>query len=237
MSAIKSTMKAFTGKGDFESIYDELHKVYTGLLFGKSKNEMKADLSKIVRSLRKASERESEKNKKKLSYLNLIFQALVAWDAQSYGQYFEIEEAFNTMNSANKGDTIDKARSLLRRIIAEMKVLFEAELHVMNLSMRKLQGLGTRDEEAAKNEVYRAAGVVRGAPVNSASQKRITTVLARKQLGLPLNGSKNAGLENIVRNASSLLQVRLMPLPPSSKGGRKTRRNRKPRRSQKTRKY
>lgn len=230
-------MKAFTGKGEFESIYDDLHTVYTGLLFGASKNEKRQELTRIVRTLRKVSERESEKNKKKLSYLNLIFQALVAWDAQSYGQIFEIEEAFKSMNSANKGDTIDKARSLLRRIIGEMKVLFEADLHVMNLSMRKLQGLGTKNQEAEKNAVYRAAGVVRGVPANSASQKRMTTVLARRQLGLPLNGSANAGLEDIVQNASSLLQARLMPLPPSSKGGRKTRRNRKPRRNQKTRKH
>jgi len=235
MSAIKSALKAFTGKGDFESIYDDLHKVYTGLLFGASKNEMRSELTKIVRTLRAVSERESEKNKKKLSYLNLIFQALGLWDEQKYGNIFEIEEAFKSMNSSNKGETVDKARSLLRRIIAEMKILFEAELHVMNLSMRQVQGLGTESEEAIKNEVYRVAGVVRGAPANFASQKRITTVLARRQLGLPLNGSANAGLEDVIRNKSSLLQARLMPNVP--KGGRKTRRNRKTRHQRKTRKH
>jgi hypothetical protein len=235
MSAIKSAFKAFTGKGDFESIYDDLHKVYTGLLFGSSKNEMRQELTKIVRTLRTVSERESEKNKKKLSYLNLIFQALVLWDEQKYGNIFEVEETFKTMNSSNKGETIDKARSLLRRIIAEMKILFEAQLHVMNLSMRQVQGLGTESEEAQKNELYRAAGVVRGAPANFASQKRMTTVLARRQLGLPLNGSANAGLENVIRNKSSLLQARLMPQVPQ--GGRKTRRNRKTRRQRKTRKH
>jgi hypothetical protein len=114
-----------------------------------------------------------------------------------------------------------------------MKILFEAELHVMNLSMRQVQGLGTESEEAIKNEVYRVAGVVRGAPANFASQKRLTTVLARRQLGLPLNGSANAGLENVIQNKSSLLQTRLMPQVP--KGGRKTRRNRKG--GRKTRKH
>lgn len=237
MSAIKSALKAFTGKGDFESIYDDLHTVYTGLLFGSSKNEKRAELTKIVRRLRTVSERESEKNRKKIIYLNLIFQALVLWDEQKYGNIFEIEETFKSMNSTNKGETIDKARNLLRRIIGEMKVLFEAELHVMNLSMRQVQGLGTKDQESEKNEVYRIAGVVRGTPATYANQKRLTTVLARRQLGLPLNGSANAGLENVIRNKSSLLQARLMPQVPSSKGGRKTRRNRKTHRNQKTRKH
>lgn len=239
MSAIKSTLKVFTGKGDFESIYDDLHKVYTSLLFGSSKYQLKSELAKIVPSLRKASERQSEKNKKKLSYLNHIFKALVAWDAQSYGTIFDIEAELNTMNSTNKGETIDKARSLLRRIIGEMNVLFEAEHRVMNLSMRKLQGLGTKDQEAEKNEIYRVAGVARGTPLNSSSQRRITTVLARKKLGLSLNGRNNAGIEDVVGTEASMLQARLMPLPPTTKvyqGGRKTRRTRKPRQHRLTRK-
>ena len=240
MSAIKSALKAIRGTGEFEKAYDELYKIYASLILYSSKNEMKPALANLVPLLRSLSEREAEKNQKKLAYLNLIFKALAAWDEQNYNLAFDIESEVQGLNSSNSGETIEKARTLLKRIVNEMKLRFEAEHHLMNLRMRQARGLGTPGEEAAKNEIYRAAGIARGARTSINNQKRLTTVMARKQLGLPLNGSANAGLENIVRNKASLLMARLMPSPPRSmpvsiKGGRKTRRNRKA--SRRTRKH
>lgn len=240
MSAIKSALKAIRGTGEFEKVYDQLHEIYSSLLMYPSKYQMQPALKAVVPALKELGKREAEKNRKKLEYLNLIFMALAAWDEQSYYKAFDIESKIKEMNATNKGETVEKARTLLRSIVREMKIKFEAEHHLMNLRMRQVQGLGTPGEEAAKNEMFTAAGVSRGTPMSFNNRKRLSTVMARKQLGLPLNGSANAGLENVVRDKASLLIARMMPSPPTTipgsiKGGRKTRRNRKA--SRRTRKH
>lgn len=216
MSAIKTALKALTGKGKFEETYDDLEKIYFQLRSYTAKDQMKPALAAVVQKLRELQEREAEKNQKKLAYLNLIFEGLVMWDSQQYMKLYELEEKINGMNARNSGETIEKARSLLRRILSELKIKFEAEHHLLTLQMRKAQGLGTVNEEASKNEIFRVAGVKRGGPYSSNNQKRISTVLARKKLGLPLNGSANAGLESVIRNQASVYMAGLMPMPPTS---------------------
>lgn len=60
------------------------------------------------------------------------------------------------------------------------------------------------------------------------NRKKISQVLARKKLGLALNGSQNAGLEDILNVESSIFTAKMMPSVPSSLPS-KTRRNRKQR--------
>lgn len=243
MSGLKTLLTAVRGPGEFASILDELRGIYGGLAMSSSKGQ-KAERLRGVRSrLAELEGREAAANQKKLAYLKLIHEALESWDQEQYYRAYDIESKFNRMNASNKGETVEYARKMIPVIIRRMKERMETQHHLITLQMLHAQGKGTPAQEAEKDEIFRIAGVVRGKGAYTLDeQKRLTVVMARKQIGLPLNGSADGGLERVISDKASLLMAGLMPQVPSqlprgmgtglgNRGGRrKTRRARGKRR-------